>query len=935
MKEGEGARAALMFGYIFLVIASLLIVKPVRNSLFLTRFGPEQLPYAFIIVALVSTIVAFSYSHLAGRFSLDRLMSSSLLFFAGCLTVVWVLLISGYQAGWFIYAFYVWVAVFGIITASQFWLLANYVFNAREAKRMFGFLGTGGIAGGIFGGYLTNAMTRVVGTAHLVFACIIFLLVCFVLLQLVWKKYALANYRDSQSKRYPQEEKSGFTRPIKTVLGSRHLTYLAAIVGVGVVVANLVDYQFNAIAAAEISNKDQLTAFFGFWFSNLSVFSLAVQLFFTSRIIKKFGVVNSLNFLPGGIMAGAAAVLFAPFLWTTVLWSAVMVKVSEGGLKQSINKAGLELLALPIPSKIKNEVKSFIDIFVDNVATGIGGVLLLILTAGFQVGAQWISILIGGLVVVWMFCIRFVKGEYVNSFRVAIEKRTLDLADPSVNLDDPSIAHLFEKVFEGDNERQILYLLRFLEDTPATKFVTYMERLIHHPSLEIKASVLRMAIVNRDIDLIEVAQELTQHEDSQVRIPAIRYLCRQSEQPMEVLHDFLRNNDVHVYTTAMVCAAEEYRDRQEIRESMDFVKLYEDTFAPESFGEMSAADAITVKTRAAEVIGIVQIPELYPYLHKLFKDTSDRVLQASVSSAGNTGSQDFVSLILEQLKTGSVRRTAREALAQYGETIIEDLVAVLVDVDATADLRFGVAKVLAMIKSQQSVDALLEHYEQDDLGLRFQIIKALNALRNRAPSLKFDKKRVIELVNLEVRNYYLLSSIRQQHHAAKNTYVQKDSGDALPAWSLLDRAIMERLDVTLERVFRLLGSRYSQGDIYNAYRGVLSGNPVYQANAVEYLDNILDEGLKLIIIPIVERKSMGDYLAEVPEMVPVDVSEGDGYLTMLLKGTDVWLKACALFLMAQARDKQWMDVVSGLIEHPEDIVKETAEYAVREIQNVA
>jgi AAA family ATP:ADP antiporter len=106
------------------------------------------------------------------------------------------------------------------------------------------------------------------------------------------------------------------------------------------VVANLVDYQFSAVASDIIKDEDQLTAFFGFWLSNLSIASLVVQLFLTGRILKRSGVTTSLFFLPVGILIGAISILITP-----ALWAAVLIKVCDGGLKQAINKAGLELLA--------------------------------------------------------------------------------------------------------------------------------------------------------------------------------------------------------------------------------------------------------------------------------------------------------------------------------------------------------------------------------------------------------------------------------------------------------------------------------------------------------------------------------------------------------------------------------------------------------------
>ena len=77
----------------------------------------------------------------------------------------------------------------GVLTVSQFWLLANYVFNPREAKRIFPILAAGAIAGGITGGYLTRFTVKLVGgTANLAFFCIAFLAITIVLMNFAWRR---------------------------------------------------------------------------------------------------------------------------------------------------------------------------------------------------------------------------------------------------------------------------------------------------------------------------------------------------------------------------------------------------------------------------------------------------------------------------------------------------------------------------------------------------------------------------------------------------------------------------------------------------------------------------------------------------------------------------------------------------------------------------
>ena len=57
IREGEIKRTLMMQLSIFLLIATLLIIKPTINSMFLTNVGVENLPFAFILVAVFAGIL--------------------------------------------------------------------------------------------------------------------------------------------------------------------------------------------------------------------------------------------------------------------------------------------------------------------------------------------------------------------------------------------------------------------------------------------------------------------------------------------------------------------------------------------------------------------------------------------------------------------------------------------------------------------------------------------------------------------------------------------------------------------------------------------------------------------------------------------------------------------------------------------------------------
>ena len=95
--------------------------------------------------------------------------------------------------------------------------------------------------------------------------------------------------------------------------------------------AKLVDYQFGGIAAGLIPDPDRLTGFFGFWLSTFSVISFILQLFFTRKIIERFGVTSTLIFLPGTISLAVIILFLFPGILAAAVFAPGWVVLALGG----------------------------------------------------------------------------------------------------------------------------------------------------------------------------------------------------------------------------------------------------------------------------------------------------------------------------------------------------------------------------------------------------------------------------------------------------------------------------------------------------------------------------------------------------------------------------------------------------------------------------
>jgi len=859
IRRGEESRTILMTCFIFLVISSLMIVKPVSTSLFLSKLGAAKLPLVFLLVAILAGAISTFYSRFLKKAPLDHLIIRTLQISIASLIILWCFFSFDYLKDWVLYVFYVWAAIFALVATSQFWILANQLFNPREAKRLFGFIGAGAITGGIFGGYLTTFLAPVFGSENMLLVCCGLVSLCIPITKNVWRQHVEdekeAGHIENKSEEHLSEH------PLAMLVKYKHFAYMASIVGIGVVVSKLVEYQFSAVASAKITDKDQLTAFLGFWLSNLNVASLAIQLFLTRRLVGFLGVGISLLFLPAGILVGAVTMLISP-----VLWSAVLIKISEGSLKQSINKAGMELLALPLPAEIKNQAKSFLDVFVDSFATGVGGLLLILLTHSLDFSIRQISVFTIVFIAGWIYLVTRARHEYVDSFRVKIEGRKLPSTGQESDLHDESVVSRLGAVLQGGEAGEILRVLKIIKKVRNHRFVSCYKKLLHHPASAVRLEVLRNIYFYKDSDFMNEVKQLVNDNDQEIKAEALRYIFQRApaEWQAEVLEVYLQHEDYMIQGAALLCAARESKDNDELRDILKIKERVEEALNPDHPIENEQRDKFT-KINCAKAIGIANIPALYPHLHLLLKDADQEIRKAAIISAGQTAHKEFIPILCRNLVDGEMYSTARKALMSYGTGIIDIMAHFINDHHEHKDIRLSLPTVIATMEIQKSVDVLIQNLAQDDLALRNEVIKALNRLRTSCPSLHFNEYKIVSRILDEAEDYLKTLAVLQTEI---NERVMLHSM-TLDARSPIDESkqnlkhtLQQSLDNNLERIFRLLGLIYSPQDIYNAYLGIRRGATDLKVNAVEFLDNVLETNLKKLVIPVAESTMAGVLIEE-------------------------------------------------------------------------
>src|SRR5437016_9078760 len=256
IHPGDLGRGTLLCSCLFLIISTYKIGGVAGAALFLSRFQARQLAYADISSSVLVTLLVAGYVLVARRVPLRGLLLGSTLFFASNCALFWALAHYHFHLALLFPVFYVWVKIFGVLVPTQIWTLANYVLTTREAKRVFGMVGGGAIAGWIFAGFFSKTVAKSFGTESLLLGMAFLLLICSALMFLMWETGQVRAGDAEEGGTQAADSGLGDLRhSMRLIASSRYLRAIAAVICISSFVTTLTGWQFKAIAKHFLVNK--------------------------------------------------------------------------------------------------------------------------------------------------------------------------------------------------------------------------------------------------------------------------------------------------------------------------------------------------------------------------------------------------------------------------------------------------------------------------------------------------------------------------------------------------------------------------------------------------------------------------------------------------------------------------------------------------------
>jgi AAA family ATP:ADP antiporter len=279
IRRDEAPTAGLMFVYSFLAMTGYNVLRPITRSKFISALGADNLPYVLLIPGVLIAVLMQGSSRATSLIPRRWAIPSAQLAISAILVVFWFLF--GSDAVWISVAFYVFGLTLGILLISQFWTLANDIYDSRQARRVFGIIGGGASLGGASGAAITALTVSRVGSDNLLLVSALAIAACAGIVAAIVRRQPAYGASETGG----EEAGVGGAEAIRLLAQSRHLQLISVVIGFAAIGAAIVDQQLN-MAAESMKGADATDAITGFLAQVSFYLSIAVivQVALTSQI---------------------------------------------------------------------------------------------------------------------------------------------------------------------------------------------------------------------------------------------------------------------------------------------------------------------------------------------------------------------------------------------------------------------------------------------------------------------------------------------------------------------------------------------------------------------------------------------------------------------------------------------------------------------------
>lgn len=408
----------------------LELADVVATAGFVSNLGVDGIPVLWIVTTLITIFAAGFYLVFIDRYPRLQLVTWLLTGLA-VLYLLMEFLFAFNAPIWFTYpALYLLSDQQFMILPLAFWALASDVFAVTESKRVFPFIASGAVIGGLLGNGAAALLTYLAerytfGLTQIFIAIAIVLLASALYLRVMFNKVTLKT-------RQSREEDAGLKETIK--IGVDYFRNISLFKAVGILmflaglVLTLLEFNFLAVIDSSVSNDLEFQRFLGYYKAIQTTGLLFFQWLITSRVLSKIHLQDSFSVFPISLAISSGVALYLPSLFGAAS-ARFIARTVYSGWDDPARKALQGL----VPDEKRGRISAFMDSYFITTATIAGCILLVILFYFVSNGAitkeiavtvyLGVAIAASIIAILVFFYLRRVYDTSMLNYRLARSKR--------------------------------------------------------------------------------------------------------------------------------------------------------------------------------------------------------------------------------------------------------------------------------------------------------------------------------------------------------------------------------------------------------------------------------------------------------------------------------------------------------------------------------
>ncbi|MCB0103946.1 MAG: hypothetical protein KDD74_17995 [Anaerolineales bacterium] len=371
----------IAFSLWLLIAVNTLVLEladVVATAGFISNVGVESIPWLWIVTTVITIFAAGFYLVFIDRYSRLNLVTWLLV----ALAILYLLLefLFAFNAPqWLTYpTLYLLADQQFMIMPLAFWALAGDVYAVTESKRIFPFIASGAVIGGLLGNgsaaFLTYLAERYnFGLTQVFIAIAIILILSAVFLRLMFSDFVVRARQSRETESNLSETFKIGVDYFKNIPLFKAVGFLMFLTGL---ILTLVEFNFLSVIDYSTGSDLEFQRFLGYYKALQTGGLLISQWLITNRLLPKMQLKNAFAVLPVSLVVASAFALGFPALFGAAA-SRFVARTVYAGWDDAARKALQGL----VPDEKRGRIAAFMDSYFVTTATVVACILLIVLSA--------------------------------------------------------------------------------------------------------------------------------------------------------------------------------------------------------------------------------------------------------------------------------------------------------------------------------------------------------------------------------------------------------------------------------------------------------------------------------------------------------------------------------------------------------------------------